>query len=77
MENIATGVELLDADLRESLLRPRQPLGVGPAARIDHVGVGRQAFAPADQVVLQEVEGPVVLERFLELVAREQVIEIA
>ena len=55
----------------------RHALGVGALARVEHVVEGDDAVLPLRQRAAEEGEIAVVLEAFLEIVAGEQVVQVA
>src|SRR5690606_40853784 len=69
--------ETLHVGARERLLYARQPFRIAEAARFQHVAEDVDALPPVLQVARQEPEVAIVLERLLELVRGEKMVEVA
>ena len=62
---------------REHRVGLRHALGVGALARVEHVVEGDDAVLPLGERAAHEREIAVVLQAFLEIVAGQQVVEVA
>ncbi len=77
LQRIAPAIDGRDVDGRKARIGCGQALRERLLARVDHVREGAKAVGPRVQVPGHRIERAVVLQAFLELVAREQVIEVA
>ena len=69
-------LQLVDRTRSEQRVYPRKALSVRMLARVDHVAEGFHAVAPATEHLLHEPQITEVLQAFLEVMARQQRVQI-
>ena len=77
LEFDALARQSIDVRRGEHGVRLRNPLGIGLLLGVDDVVEGGQTLAPVLQVLAHVIEFAIVLEAFLKIVAREQLIQVA
>ena len=77
LQRVAAAVDRRYVHGREPRVRGGEFLFEGLLARLHHVVERAETLRPGGEVLRHPVKGPVVLEPFLELVARKQVVQVA